>query len=251
MKKKLKLFITSIMLICTLVIPSTLANAKTDVNDVNINISYSDEIIGRSDTAKSNTTQNSETTAVLPNYISLYWTATENSIDLQIRNLGVDTLDFVMGTIYAGDKTYNFSVPAVHVGMTQYSVFAPIQKCYENITVSYYGVDGPAFGHNDVTGSRQMPYELLNLWGNGSFVSIEQCLDYHYYRHGLEVGAINICAYVRLADYFRDNLISGIQGTLVPGVTPNLYRYRNNGMYVDVVRDFLGNPTGKLISFGK
>ena len=77
-------------------------------------------------------------------------------------------------------------------------------------------------------------------------------MNYHYAKHGNEVGAYNICAYVRMADYFRNYTI--VKEYLKPykkviGATPNCYRYRNKYYYIDVVC-INGRPSGEIVSFG-
>lgn len=190
---------------------------------------------------------------ILPNSMTFDWVATENSIIIYITNMGLDSVDLVSGTIKTGNITKSFAFSKVSIGTSTYSVTVPIKSCHENISIYFNAVDGgDTFGSTTSYGSRDIPNGLLYKWAAGSFSSKSKSLDYHFKKHGYEVFAHNICAYVRLADYFRTNTIPSQNlkpYKLVVGSTPNCYRYRYKYMYLDVVC-VRGQPTGLLVSFG-
>lgn len=190
---------------------------------------------------------------ILPNLMTFDWVATENSIIIYITNTGLDSVDLVSGTIKTGNITKSFTFSKVSIGTSTYSVTVPIKSCHENISIYFYAVDGgDTFGSTTSYGSRDIPNSLLNKWAAGSFGSKSNSLNYHFKKHGSEVLAPNICAYVRLADLFRTNTIPAQNlkpYKLVTGATPNCYRYRNNYLYLDVVC-VNAKPTGLLVSFG-
>jgi len=96
--------------------------------------------------------------------------------------------------------------------------------------------------------TRAIPSTLLNKWGAGSFSTIADSVNYHFATHAGRMGIKDIVSYINAADSMRLQFTSTSQGTHVQGATPNVYRYRANGLFVDVAGT---NPkTGILISFG-
>ena len=83
-------------------------------------------------------------------------------------------------------------------------------------------------------------------WGKGSYNSPGQSLKDHYAKHGKEVGAKTEKQYADKAEAFAKNAKKGVHPTKVKGETPDVYRYRKNGNYVDIQKG-----TNKIISFGK
>lgn len=183
----------------------------------------------------------------------LDWVATENSIILYITNYGVDSIDVISGTIDTGNLTKNFTYRNVSAASHTYSVTAPIKTCHENISIQFRAVDGgDTFATTTSYGSRDIPKKLLNKWSTGSFSTKAKCLNYHFKKHGTEVSATNICSYVRLANIFRTNTIPSQNlkpYKRVEGAIANVYRYRNDYFYLDVVCSN-GQPSGDLVSFG-
>jgi RHS repeat-associated protein len=106
---------------------------------------------------------------------------------------------------------------------------------------------------DDVCPSRTEPLRGLDLptlmhvrtgkWAQGSYKSPEASLEYHFDRHGDEVGAADIDSYLRKAEGFAQNL-KGATKSRVDGATPGVTRYKKNGKYIDLDAD------GKIISFG-
>ena len=80
-------------------------------------------------------------------------------------------------------------------------------------------------------------------WDKGSFDSPEGSLDYHFNKHGKEVGATTPRQYLEKARVFADNL-KGATKVNIKGSTENVVRYYKNGKYIDMVGK-------KIISFGK
>lgn len=68
-------------------------------------------------------------------------------------------------------------------------------------------------------------------------------LQYHFERHGAEVGAADVDTYLRKAEEFSRNL-KGATTSAVEGATPGVTRYKKAGKYIDLDKD------GKIISFG-
>lgn len=241
----------------------TLANVADDLRAqqvTNITQNYGNEILGSSDSSseireiQTNKGEEKILGNTLPNYVILNWVATEDSIIFDITNLGIDSVDLVYGTIDTGNMKKSFQFSNVGIGKNKYTISGvPLLTCEERIKITWYAKDGgETFGSATSTGSRQIPQSLLNLWGPGSFGSRAECLNYHFKTHGKEVAASNICEYVRKADEFRKRVIE-LKLTpqkLVDGKTPNVYRFRYNGYYLDAVCVNLV-PTGDLISFGK
>ena len=88
-------------------------------------------------------------------------------------------------------------------------------------------------------------------WHKGSFESPEASLNWHYNKHGKEVGAKNVNEYYEMAKNARDSVI-GKNGKAISGFTDNVFAYTIGGnKYIYVARDIL-NPTAipRIISFG-
>lgn len=112
-------------------------------------------------------------------------------------------------------------------------------------------------GDSDSTG-RNNP--LLDNWGEGSRGSAYNNANYHYEKHGTEVGANSFDDYLRKANAFKNRVLSKFKNPSTahaPGSTPNTYRYRYDGKYVDLEhimgKDYFGNPKiidYKIISYG-
>ena len=83
-------------------------------------------------------------------------------------------------------------------------------------------------------------------WGKGSFESPEKCLEYHFKKHGKEVGAQDIEQYVRKAKEFAKTAKkNSIKIDNIRGETKGVTRYIKNGKYIQLA------PNGDIISFGK
>ena len=81
-------------------------------------------------------------------------------------------------------------------------------------------------------------------WNKGSFDSSQESLDYHFNKHGEEVGAKNTEQYLRKAEEFAKNAKKGSTKSRVRG-DEGVIRYKKNGKYIDIA------PDGSIVLFGK
>ena len=73
--------------------------------------------------------------------------------------------------------------------------------------------------------------------------------NYHFNKHGSEVGARTLQEYTKKATNFANTVLQkGIKGRYVSGATPNTFRYTFNGKYVDMAWDGVEHI---LVSFGR
>lgn len=275
MKKfKFKLVsILSVFALCLVITPDAVVEAKsiTSVTNVSSDIQEdSYEFLGQADSLSGINTNSTISKSkldkinsaskpitvmnILPNNVILDWKATENSIILYITNQGIDSVDVVSGSINTGYMTKSFTYAKVKPGKNTYTVTGvPLKRCREDIKISWSAKDGSSsVGSAISTGSRNIPSSLLNTWSVGGRGTRENCLNYHYIKHGGEVGATNICEYVRKAELFRSTTIPNLKLQPVKkviGATPNVYRYRDAFYYLDV-QCINGKPYGELVSFG-
>lgn len=84
-----------------------------------------------------------------------------------------------------------------------------------------------------------------NNWNKGSFDSSQDSLDYHYCKHGEEVGATSHEQYLRKAEEFAKTAKKGSTKSYVDGAVEGTIRYKKNGKYIDIA------PDGSIVSFGK
>jgi RHS repeat-associated protein len=91
--------------------------------------------------------------------------------------------------------------------------------------------------HNNYTGR-------VGKWVAGTFADAAKSLEYHFGKHGLEVGAKTIEQYLAKAEAFAQNL-RGARSYIVEGATEGVKRYVKNGKYIDLA------PGGQIVSFGK
>ena len=82
-------------------------------------------------------------------------------------------------------------------------------------------------------------------WNKGSFDSSQESSDYHFNKHGEEVGAKNTEQYLRKAEEFAKNAKKGSTKSRVRGEVEGVIRYKKNGKYIDIA------PDGSIVSFGK
>ena len=82
-------------------------------------------------------------------------------------------------------------------------------------------------------------------WNKGSFDSSQESLDYHFNKHGEEVGAKNTEQYPRKAEEFAKNAKKGSTKSRVRGEVEGVIRYKKNGKYIDIA------PDGSIVLFGK
>ena len=82
-------------------------------------------------------------------------------------------------------------------------------------------------------------------WNKGSFDSSQESLDYHFNKHGEEVGAKNTEQYLRKAEEFAKNAKKGSTKSRVRGEVEGVIRYKKNGKYIDIA------PDGSIVLFGQ
>ena len=104
---------------------------------------------------------------------------------------------------------------------------------------TYYVSDISVLTHNMCA----MPN--IEIWNKGSFESIMDSLEYHYKKHGKEVGANSMEEYLRKAKEFAKTAKKRNKGRLVKGKTVGTKRYSKNGKYIDLT------PNGDIVSFGR
>ncbi|WP_239551401.1 polymorphic toxin-type HINT domain-containing protein, partial [Paenibacillus elgii] len=85
----------------------------------------------------------------------------------------------------------------------------------------------------------------FSKWNKGSFDDIESSAEYHFKKHGKEVGAEDLAQYLRKAEEFARTAKKGSTKSNVDGAVEGTIRYKKNGKYVDIA------PDGTIISFGK
>ena len=123
-----------------------------------------------------------------------------------------------------------------------------MKKCHETIKVYTTAIDGgDDVGTSTTTGSRDMPPQLLDLWHQGSFSSVQDSLNYHFKKHASGIDTSNIVSYVNSAQGFRGNL-TGATTSIVTGSIPNVTTYKKNGKYIDIQGS---KNIDKIISYGK
>ena len=98
-------------------------------------------------------------------------------------------------------------------------------------------------GNGDVKNSQENANS--SVWNKGSFDSSQESLDYHFNKHGEEVGAKNTEQYLRKAEEFAKNAKKGSTKSRVRGEVEGVIRYKKNGKYIDIA------PDGSIVSFGK
>lgn len=86
-------------------------------------------------------------------------------------------------------------------------------------------------------------------FAKGSFNSVDDCLSYHFKKHGAEVGAKSVSEYVKLAEQTANTVIKkGIPAIReVAGATANVFRYEVGNYYIHMAK------TAKeiiIVSFG-
>ncbi|WP_233277784.1 polymorphic toxin-type HINT domain-containing protein [Paenibacillus durus] len=85
----------------------------------------------------------------------------------------------------------------------------------------------------------------FSVWNKGSFDDIESSAEYHFKKHGIEVGAEDLAQYLRKAEDFARTVKKGSTKSYVDGAVKGTIRYKKNGKYVDIA------PDGTIVSFGK
>ncbi|WP_374018148.1 polymorphic toxin-type HINT domain-containing protein [Paenibacillus thiaminolyticus] len=85
----------------------------------------------------------------------------------------------------------------------------------------------------------------FSVWNKGSFDAVEGSAQYHFKKHGKEVGAEDLAQYLRKAEEFAKTAKKGSTKSYVNGAVEGTIRYKKNGRYIDIA------PDGTIVSFGK
>jgi hypothetical protein len=177
------------------------------------------------------------------------FSATKNAVIITASVIGVGEVSISGSvTINGTSKTFSFKVISIGIGFGSKSVTFNMLKCSENISVS-----GKANGKKySLSGSRNIPASLKDKWGAGSFPAKAASINYHFDKHHSELSIADIVSYVESADSFRKNLSGATGSTLVNGETPDVYRWRKSGKYIDVKDGSTKSKatTGLIISYG-
>lgn len=244
----------SMMLIFVLLIGSSV-NAFA-LAEANTTVEYTDPsgwIIGTSD---------EQPESRIPNWINIDWDATATQILIKVQNIGVDTVDLFSGTVTVENGTpIPFTTSNIAPLTTRIiTVATNMQKCYENIVVKYYGIDGGVeFDEGSSSGHREIPSSLSSLWVQGSFSTRYDSINYHYSTHGAEVGSTNIVDYATKASSYRAAIVSDIENlttlalnnkytiTLSSGATSaHKYKHKTNLQFA-----ILSDSGYYIVSYGK
>lgn len=91
---------------------------------------------------------------------------------------------------------------------------------------------------------------LARNWDRGSFDSPGASLQWHFEKHGKEVGAADVQKYADQANSMFGTVRSDrwTSGDPVPGETENVRRFRRGNRYIDVYKTSSGDRL--IISFG-
>lgn len=85
----------------------------------------------------------------------------------------------------------------------------------------------------------------LSKWNKGSFDDVGGSAEYHFKKHGKEVGANDLAQYIRKAEEFAKTAKKGSTKSYVDGAVEGTIRYKKNGKFIDIA------PDGTIVSFGK
>lgn len=129
-------------------------------------------------------------------------------------NLTIDKVEFVK--LDEPVTVYNFTVEDYH---------------------TYYVTDIGIWVHNTQCN--------LSKWNKGSFNNIQGSAEYHFKKHGKEVGANDLAQYIRKAEEFARTAKKGSTKSYVNGAVNGTIRYKKSGKYIDIA------PNGTIVSFGK
>lgn len=73
------------------------------------------------------------------------------------------------------------------------------------------GIEGFEPDVLEFTYEREIPSELLEYWDRGTFDEVGYSLNYHFKKHGREVGSNNIVDYCEKAAAYRNQIVSDIE----------------------------------------
>lgn len=126
----------------------------------------------------------------IPNWLNIDWDATASKIFIYVRNVGIDTVDIFSGTVTVENGT-PIPFTALNIAPMEnrtITVSVNMKKCYEDIIVKYYGVDGGTeFAEGASPGHRERPSNLSSLWTKGNSAAVYKAIEQHFTKHGSEV----------------------------------------------------------------
>ena len=75
-------------------------------------------------------------------------------------------------------------------------------------------------------------------FAKGSFNSVDDCVNYHFRKHGAEVGAQNVTEYIKLAEQTANTVVrNGVPAIRqVTGATANVFRYEVGNYYIHMAK---------------
>jgi len=251
-KKNYKECVFMLLVVILFIVPSVNLRAS-EVNHNTEYYSFSDGIIGKADEIQQSR---------FPNWLIFDWEATATQIIIYVHNIGLDTVDTISGTVTVENGTpipftaYNIAP----LEEREIIVYVNMRLCYENIVVNYSAVDGGEdFGSGYSTGHREIPLTLSSIWVRGSFNSVYESINYHFYNHASEVGTTNIVEYATKAGIYRslvifdisllspDELNNKYTITVSIGTTPaHKYKHKTNLQYA-----ILSDSGQYIVSYGK
>ncbi len=135
-------------------------------------------------------------------------------------------------------QSWSMTVPATSSKTKTISV--PLKTCYDTVS-NKVSVDGSA--SRDMSVARRISLVCVAKWFRGTFGTAEASIDYHFSKHGSEVGVSNVEAYVLKAMAFQKSLDPKLQ----PYGKDLRDKYRQNGRYIFIYGD---KYTGQISSFG-
>lgn len=175
------------------------------------------------------------------------WWATAYTIKVKVSNFDPQRIK-VKATATIGDnnKSVEFYVKS---GDTQSrKIKWDLKTAYkQNINVNFkISEKNKTTRNKDMPGSRKLDKVLIDLWNKGTFDSKEASINYHFKKHGEEVGnGNNIKSYALQAKKYRDKCKKG------EGIKSGdgwKYRFSNPKRYIKLTKN---GPTGKIYTFGK
>lgn len=196
-----------------------------------------------------------------PNGIPITVTARTDGtgVDVYVGNVGVDGLDSVKVTVtatgHSTPKSQTAYVPSV-VGK-KFAFSMPMLKSNTTYKATILVTDGS--GVRTLTGESTINYNETTLssamWNKGTFSTRAGSLDYHFNKHGAEVGATNIVSYLNKATTYRAEIVRDIASnntskyTMTTGtgsIASTKYKNKNDLRFA-----ILTNSNKEILSFGK
>lgn len=188
---------------------------------------------------------------------------TDETITISLLNIStssVRTSQFkltVSGDAYTGpySVTYNIAKNTWPIGLTNVTIRSNQITCSERLSLTghvassegMFEIMEPADNHRTLT------QRTLNQWDRGTFSTVENSLNYHFYHHQADtyIQPINtIVDYCQSAEAFLNTCIKqNIPGSYDPHRDPGVYKYVNGKVYV-IAKGTLQKASGPIYSYG-